>query len=63
MTCTCDEQHQRSYYANPQLWTENKSGTPGGSGFHVGTVEVTVCKSCGKAEFEIPAEIRERFMR
>jgi hypothetical protein len=48
------------YYANIQLF--GVPG-PGGAGFFTGEVEVQVCQKCGKSEFQITKEIRERFLR
>jgi hypothetical protein len=57
--CDCGSD-RRVYYANIQLF-----GQPGpsGGGFMTGEVEVRVCPKCGKSQFEIPAEIRQRFVR
>jgi hypothetical protein len=58
-TCDCGS-NTRIYYANIELFGERG---PGGAAFSTNEVEVEVCKNCGKSEFQIPEEIRQRFLR
>lgn len=59
MKCECGA-ITRTKYANIQLFSD--PGPSGGS-FSTTEVEVQVCAKCGKGQFVVPSEIRERFLR
>jgi hypothetical protein len=50
----------RTYFANVQLFSDPG---PSGSGFGTGEVKIELCPKCGKASFDVPKDVRMRFVR
>jgi len=53
MACSCPATNKRIYYANIQLFPEEKDGMVTGGSPHLSTKQVMVCSQCGTAEFLI----------
>jgi hypothetical protein len=60
MSCKCDPECRKVYYAQPQLFSEVIEGIPGGAGKTLSLTKITVCTQCGQAEFVVSDQDMQR---
>lgn len=63
MPCNCAAADRRIYCSIIQLWSDMHGGLPAGNAINLKPVEVTVCTTCGNAQFKIPEEDMRRWFR
>ncbi len=63
MSCNCEADRKRTYYAAIQLWSDIQDGIPGGPGIRLDSVTVAVCTRCGESRFVVPEQVMLRHFK